>query len=449
MEMQLGKALARLAEMPRSDSFDDFRRHIDPDWIRDALEATGTATLRRRRLPAEQVVWLVLGMALFRDRSITQVADSLDLALPARRGPTAAPSAVSQARTRLGEEPMAWLFDTCARQWAHISADQHRWRGLALYGVDGTTLRVWDSQENRKHFGLPSGGHRGRAAYPQVRLVTLAALRSHLLAAASFGPYSTGEKTLASTLWPQLPDRSLCIVDRNFFAADVLIPLAREGDNRHWLIRAKKNLKWRELKRLGKDDYLVEMKVSRFARRNDPSLPKTWVARAIGYCHSGSELQWLLTSMLDSKEYPAREIVALYHERWEIEQGYDEIKTEMLDREETIRSRNPKRVRQEIWGILLAFNLIRLEMERVADQAEVEPTRISFIAALHLVCDEWLWCVSASPGAIPRHLSNLRNDLKRFILPPRRPKRRYPRAVKIKMSSYPRKRRPRDENDPK
>ena len=439
--MHLHKALARVADVPRSESFDDFRRHIDPDWIRDALEATGTATLRRRRLPAEQVVWLVLGMALFRDRSITQVADSLDLALPAQRGPTAAPSAISQARARLGEEPMAWLFDTCAEHWAHTSADQHRWRGLSLYGVDGTTLRVWDSEENRDHFGLPSGGPRGAAAYPQARLVTLVALRSHLLAAASVGPYTTGEGTLASDLWSRLPDDSLCVVDRNFLAANVLIPLARNGSARNWLIRAKKNTRWQELERLGEDDFLVKMKVSTFARRKNPSLPTTWVARAIRYQLPGHSPQWLLTSMRDSEAYPASEIVALYHERWEIEQCYDEIKTEMLDREETIRSRNPERVRQEIWGILLAFNLIRLEMERVANEAKVEPTRISFIAALHLICDEWLWCASASPGAIPRHLRNLRADLRRFILPPRRPKRRYPRAVKIKMSSYPRKRR--------
>lgn len=440
--MQLRKALSRVADVPRSEAFDDFRRHIDADWVRQALAATGTATVRRRRLPAEQVVWLVLGMALFRDRSITEVADGLDLALPARRGPTAAPSAVSQARTRLGEEPMAALFDTCAQHWAHASAARHRWRGLALYGVDGTTLRVWDSAENRAHFGLPRSGPRGDAAYPQVRLVVLAALRSHLLAAAALGPYTTGEGTLAETLWSQLPERSLAIVDRNFFAAHVLLSLARPGADRHWLVRAKKNLQWRELERLAADDLLVEMKVSPYARRKDPSLPRTWVARAIRYCHPGASPQWLLTSLLDTKAYPAREIVALYHERWEIEGSYDEIKTEMLDREETIRSRSPERVRQEIWGILLAFNLIRLEMERVAEEAKVEPTRISFITALHLICDEWIWCASASPGAIPRHLKRLRADLRRFILPARRPKRRYPRAVKIKMSSYPRKHRP-------
>lgn len=437
--MQLGRALKTVAEIPRSDSFEDFRRHIDPDWVQGALEATGTATLRRRRLPAEQVVWLVLGMALFRDRSIIHVADSLDLALPAQRGPTAAPSAISQARARLGEEPMAWLFNICAEHWAHASADRHRWRGLALYGLDGTTLRTWDSPENREYFGLPKGGHRGDAAYPQARLVALAALRSHLIAAASFGPYSSGEGTLALDLWPQLPQQSLCIVDRNFLAANVLIPLSRDGHERHWLIRGKKNTSWRELQRLGEDDYLVEMKVSPFARRKDPSLPKTWVARAIRYCIPGSQPQWLLTSLLDSETYPAGEITALYHERWEIEHVYDEVKTEILDREETIRSRNPQGARQEIWGILLAFNLVRLEMEQVADEADVEPTRISFITALHLICDEWLWCATAAPGSIPRQLKRLRADLKRFILPPRRPQRRYPREVKIKMSSYPRK----------
>ena len=131
----------------------------------------------------------------------------------------------------------------------------------------------------------------------------------------------------------------------------------------------------------------------------------------------------------------------LYHERWELELGYDEIKTELLDREEAIRSRTPAGVQQELWGTFLAYNLVRLEMERVASEAGVEPTRISFVAALRLICDEWLWCALASPGAIPKHLRNLRASLKTLILPPRRSERRFPRAVKIKMSNYARKRR--------
>ena len=133
--------------------------------------------------------------------------------------------------------------------------------------------------------------------------------------------------------------------------------------------------------------------------------------------------------------------MALYHERWELELGYDEIKTELLDSEEAIRSRKPTGVQQELWGVFLAYNLVRLEMERVAAAAGVEPTRISFVAALRLSCDEWLWCAIASPGAIPKHLRNLRTALTSLLLPPRRSDRRFPRAVKIKMSNYPRKRR--------
>lgn len=435
--MRLRNALLCVAQVPRPRTFEGFQSRIDPAWIHEALEATGTASLRRRRLPAEQVIWLVLGMALFRDRAIVDVAHSLNLALPGGRGPAIAPSAVAQARARLGEEPMEWLFEICAQHWSSPSAERHRWRGLALYGVDGTTLRVPDSPENREHFGSANAGPRGRSAYPQLRLVALSALRSHLLAAAAFGPYSVGEATYARSLWEKLPEDSLCIVDRNFFAADVLFPLSREGRSRHWLIRAKKNVKWRILERLGKDDYLVEMKVSWQARRNDPTLPRRWEARAIRYQRRGFQPQWLLTSLMDATAYPASEIATLYHERWEIELGYDEIKTEMLDREEAIRSKSPERIRQEVWGILLAYNLVRLEMERVAEEAGVEPTRISFVTSLHFICDEWIWSASAAPGAIPRHLRNLRATLRRFILPPRRPKRRYPRAVKIKMSSYP------------
>ena len=133
------------------------------------------------------------------------------------------------------------------------------------------------------------------------------------------------------------------------------------------------------------------------------------------------------------------EIVALYHERWELEMGFDEIKTELLHREECIRSRHPAVVTQELWGIFLVYNLVRLEMERIAVASGVEPTRISFVTAYLQIRDEWLWSALASPGAIPKHLTRLRENLKRFILPPRR-RRSYPRVVKVKMSNYEKKR---------
>jgi Transposase DDE domain len=314
-----------------------------------------------------------------------------------------------------------------------------------VYGVDGTTLRVADSDANRAHFGV-SRSKRGESAYPLARMVTLSALRSHLIASASFGPYNASEHQYAADLWPAIPDDSLTIVDKGFFAAGILIPLSRDKQNRHWLIRRKSNARGRLLERLGEGDELIEMNVSPQARKKDPTLPKTWKVRAIAYHRKGFRPQMLLTSMLDAKRYPAREIVALYHERWELENGFDEIKTEMLDREESIRSKSPEAVKQELWGILLAYNLVRLEMVRVAEEAGVSPLRVSFVGALRLITDEWLWLAVTSPGAIPKRLRELRAHLHGLILPPRRSERAYRREVKIKMSNYPRKRRPKAEN---
>ncbi|MCP3170256.1 IS4 family transposase [Myxococcus sp. QH3KD-4-1] len=429
--------------LPSADegAFDRLCASLDPEWVEAALEATGTATLRKRRLPAEQVIWLVLGMALYRHRPIAELVERLDLVLPGGRPKPIARSAVAQARARVGEEPLKWLFEKSADAWAHASARRHEWRGLALYGVDGTTARVPDSKENRKHFGgqvVGRGG--GLSGYPMVRLVTLMALRSHLLAAAHFGPYGTDEREYALKIWPQVPDDSLCVMDRHFLNADILVPLARDGKNRHWLLRAKKNTAWRTVKRLGKGEELVEMEVSYHTRQKDDSLPMRFQARAIRYQRKGFQPQWLLTSLLDAEAFPSSEVVALYHERWELELGYDEVKTEMMERQEAIRSQKPGGVAQELWGVGLAYNLVRLEMERIAEEADVPPTRISFVMALRLIRDEWMWLAGASPGAIPKHLRRLREEVKRFVLPLRRSHRRYPRAVKIKMSSYPRKR---------
>lgn len=416
-----------------------FRASIDPEWIAEALEATGTATIRRRRLPAEQVIWLVLGMGIYRNKPITEIVAELDLALPGRRGPRTASSSVSQARERLGDEPIRWLFERCAEVWAHTSARRHAWRGLAVYGVDGTTVRLPDSDANREHFGYCLAP-RGESGYPIARLVTLMALRSHLLAVARFGPQSTSETTLAQDIWPLVPDESLCIVDRNFLSAAVLIPIAGHGHRRHWLTRAKSDTRWKVVRSLGRGDWLVEKEVSRWSHDINPTLPQRWEMRAIRYLRKGFRPQTLLTSMTDPVAYPASEIVALYHERWEIELGYDEVKTVMLDREETTRSRTPRGVSQELWGLALAYNLVRLEMERIAEEAGVTPDRISFKSALMYIEHALLTLSLDSAGRIPEHLRQLREDVAHFILPKRR-QRSYPRAVKLKMSNYPRKRR--------
>jgi hypothetical protein len=127
-------------------------------------------------------------------------------ALPGRDGTSVvAPSSVAQARQRVGASPIEWLFRRTGQEWSHHSARKLAWKGLALYGVDGSTLRVADSDDDRDRFGTASAGPRGQSGYPLMRLVTLMALRTHLLAAARFGPYAVSEHELSQLLWHDIP----------------------------------------------------------------------------------------------------------------------------------------------------------------------------------------------------------------------------------------------------
>jgi hypothetical protein len=295
--MSLQEDLALVASAV-PESIASFRERLDETWIARALQASGVATLRRRRLPAEQVIWLVLGMALMRDRRIEEVVTKLDLALPVPSGKSVAPSSIPEARERVGSKPVEWLFAETARLWAAEGADEQRWRGLAVYGVDGTSLRVPDSPENREEYGGQWAGEaKGDSGYPMVRVLALMALRTHVLAGAVVGGYGkTSEQGMARDLLRQVPDNSLTVLDRNFLSPLSLFPLTRDGSNRHWLIRTKSNTAMKTLKKLGEGDELVELKVSKEAREKDPSLPRTCTARAIRYQRNGFKPQTLLTS---------------------------------------------------------------------------------------------------------------------------------------------------------
>jgi len=436
--MGLEEDLAVTTEFGAPEDLAAFQRHMDPEWIDMALNATGKATLRRRRLPAEQVMWLVLGIGLYRDRSIADVAAKLDIALSSSEQDrvTVAPSALAQARARLGDEPLKWLFSHTGSKWAHEHAKEELWQGLSLYGVDGVILRTPDTEENRDYFGTSNNQKNKDAAYPQVKMVTLMALRSHLLAAASFGPYKPSEVTYAKKLWDRVPDDSITLLDKGFYSSDILISLSEKGHNRHWLIPARKDLKWTVIKKYSKDDVLVEMNVSYEARKKNPSLPKKWRARMITYQCKGFEPRQMFTS-LDAEKYSAEDIARLYHERWEIELGYGEIKTDILHNELTLRSQKKEGIIQEIYGLLIAYNLVRLEITQIAKEANIAAIRISFVTALRFIKDEFLWCSIASPGAVPKHLRRLRADIKRFVLPERKSERRYPRVVKTTKTRYP------------
>jgi hypothetical protein len=443
--MELGAALLATAARGWPASVEEMRAAIDPEWITAALATTKRSTVRRRKLPAEFVVWLVIAMALFRNRRIADVVHHLQLVVPQADGRPARVSnaAIVRARDKLGPEPLAALFGQLAIAWAGAEAREERWRDLAVYGADGTTLRVPDTPDNDAAFGRP-GTSRGDApaGYPQVRLVVLLRLRSRLLTAAAFGPYTASERTLSDALWAALPPHSLVVLDRGFASYALFHRLHEAATARHWLIRARRGacaLKWRVVERRSRDDQLVELTPSRGTRDAHPTLPPTLRARAVHVRRHGFRPSIVLTSLLDAAQYPAAAIAALYHDRWELELAFDEVKTHTLERLETLRSKAPARVRQEVWGLLIAYNLVRYLLVHAATRAGVRPRDLGFRQALLLVQNFLLTVWAVAPGTVPRHLEQLLDDVALGVLPPRRD-RRYPRAVKIKMSNYPRNR---------
>jgi hypothetical protein len=420
------------------ESLSTFQQSIPLEWIHQALESTNKASIRRRKLPAELVVWLVVAMGLFRDRSICEVVSKLDLSLQDQMGETVAPSAIPQARQRLTHEPLAKLFEITGSQWIEQEDSHDTWHGLTLYSVDGTQFRTADTEELARHFGRIKHSATRSTEYPVVRLCALSSLRSRLVRDVVFGPSTDGEVTYAKQLVDKVNHPSLTIFDRCYLSAELLVNWQKAHRDSHWMVPLKSNTKYNIIKTFADNDFLVEMAVSGHARKLDPSLPERWTARLVLYPKPTvkNHILGVLSSLTDAHVFPAQDMLDVYFERWEIENSYAEIKHHMLEDSILLRSQSVDGVIQEIWGILLAYNLVRVEISRIAAEAKVSPLRISFIMALRDIQDEILWCAIAAPGTIPSKLRALRERVKRYILPEKR-KRPKDRTVRLSKTRYP------------
>jgi hypothetical protein len=431
----LDDAIHYLVENQENPDWERLGEHLPYEWIERAVASAGKASIRKRRLPAEQVVWLVIALALYRHQSISEVTDDLDLALPDIEVPFVSKSAIAQARQRVGPSPLKALFELSAQAWCEQDRKHYLFKGLSLFAMDGTTLKIADTSEQREHFGAqlyPSGRV---SSYPQVRGVTLTAVPTHLIRQAAFGPYGTNEMLYAKELLPAIPDDSLTVFDKGFLSAEILVGLRERGKNRHFIIPAKANTKW-EVIDGSAEDAVVQMRVSPQARKKSPDLPEFWQARAITVVDQHARTRVLLTSLHDRKRYTTTDIAALYAKRWQIETSYRELKQTMLGSALTLRSRTVDGVYQEIWGALTAYNLIRLEIAKAALSVKCEPTEVSFIRAFHVIQYELHWlAVTRSYGKIPALLQRLRERLT-SLLNEERPDRKYDRAVKALPKRY-------------
>jgi hypothetical protein len=296
-------------------------------------------------------------------------------------------SGISQARSRLGPEPLKKLYEALVAPIAERRTKGAWYREWRLISLDGSTLDIADTVENEKAFGRP-GASRGASAFPKIRFVALLENGTHVLWAARMSKYRTDEITLAGEVVPALGKGMLCLADRFFPSYKLWREAARTGADLLW--RTRRNARLDVDRRLPDGSYLSRIYASTADRRYQRN---GIVVRVIDY---------RLKDVKDAEPIylaPAKELAALYHERWEIETALDELKTHLRGAQIVLRSKTPELVEQEFWGLLMAHYAIRGLMHEAALQADEDPDRLSFLHAVRVVQRRMARWAAISPSA--------------------------------------------------
>jgi Insertion element 4 transposase N-terminal/Transposase DDE domain len=356
--------------------------------VRAVLAATGRASVRQRELPAHVVVYYVIALALYMQASYREVLRCLMEGIQWLLDPSAAvtvagKSGISQARTRLGWEPLHRLHDAVVRPIA-VRATRGAWyRGWRLVSLDGSTLDVADEDVNAAAFGRPASS-RGSSAFPQIRFVSLVESGTHVLFGSRMADYATGEIPLAKAVVAGLQTGMLCLADRQFFGFELWTRAGDGGADLLW--RIKKNMRLACDRRLPDGSYLSRIFPSERDRRHKTNGVRV---RVVDYRLHGiadaEPLYRLVTTILHDEKAPAKELAALYHERWEIETALDELKTHLRGAKIVLRSKTPALVRQEFYGLMMAHFAVRSLMHEAAVSADADPDSLSFIHAVRVV----------------------------------------------------------------
>jgi hypothetical protein len=273
-----------------------------------------------------------------------------------------------------------------------------KWHVMSL---DGSVLDTADTLANEAQFGRP-GAKRGTSAFPQISFVALVENGTHVLFGARMGSCRTSEVTLAEEVLGALRAPMLCLADRGYWGFPLWQAAAATGAQLLW--RAKTNLVLAHCKRLADGSYLSKVYASTHDRDSDRGGIDV---RVIEYTLSGvadaEPMYRLITTILDPKKAPARELAVLYHERWEIETAFDEFKTHLRGARIVLRSKTPDLVRQEFFGLLLAHFAIRGLMHEAALAADEDPDRLSFTHTVHVLRRKLPRTVGVSPSADGDH----------------------------------------------
>jgi hypothetical protein len=378
----------------------ELTRVVPFEMVDEVLAETGAVQRRIRLVPARVTVYLLLAGALFNGLGYRQVFDRLCAGLSGMAPVRPSGSALRQARQRLGSAPMKALFDLVSGP-AATTAAAGRWRGLRVVAVDGTLLSVPDCPANLAVFTRQRLGN-GTSGYPQLRLAALVACGTRSVIGAVFGPAATGELEYARRLAVDLRAGMLLLGDRNFAAAALLNQMAATGAD--LLVRCKANRNLPTVARCRDGSTLTRIGALTLRVIDAEITIRTAQGTRTGHYR-------LLTTLTDPATHPAGELVRLYHERWEIETAYAELKSTILGGR-VLRARTPDGIEQEVWALLTAYQALRTAMTDATDSVPgTDPDRAGFTTALAAARDQLVLAAGVTPstdidlvGAIGRHI---------------------------------------------
>lgn len=376
---------------------------IHRDIVDDVIRECGKREKRSRLLPAHVVVYYVLALNLYFGEAYEEVMRQLVNGLRflgnwRDNWKVPSTSAISQARTRLGEAPLKLLFERIAVPMARAGTRGAWFRGLRVMAIDGLVLDVPDTPDNDKEFGR-SGNDKAPSPLPQVRLVAVGECGTHGIVDAAFGPVTTGEQTLAAELIARFVAGMLVLADRNFYSYQAWQQGVLTGAQLLWRVSA--NLRLPVLEWLPDGSYRSvvinpkvrgrrrETLIAAAAAEDDLDPTQAMRVRVVEYMidnrTGGGELFCLITTLADHEFAPAVELAAAYAKRWEIELSFDEIEIHQTGQNRVLRSRTPELVKQEIWSLLLTHYAIRRVMKDAADTVGTDPDDLSFIRSYRAI----------------------------------------------------------------
>ncbi|MGH3095401.1 MAG: IS4 family transposase [Streptosporangiales bacterium] len=395
------------------------------EMVDAALAATRAVQHRVRDVPSRVVVYLLLAGCLFPEVGYLGVWRKLTAGLRGVPAATPSASALAQARRRVGPSPLRWLFELLRGPAAVPRQHGTWWRGLLVCAIDGTTLTVPDQPAVGQRFTNQAGNH-GGTGYPQLRLVALVACGTRSLIDAVFGPTTTGETTYAPQLLSSLRSGMILLADRNFAAQSLIKDITAAGA--HVLVRCKTGRRLPVLARYRDGSYLSLLGTVQVRVIEAQITVQTSAGRRTGVYR-------LATSLLDPHTYPAGEVIWLYHERWEIETAYLELKSTMLGGR-VLRARTPAGIEQEVYALLITYQLLRTAIaDATATRPCLDPDRASFTIAWQTARDQLVQAADVIAGTVIDLIGTIGTHVLAAPLPARRT-RVCPRIVKRAISKY-------------